>query len=129
MVAIIDYGVGNLFSLQSSFKAIGAEAVVTADPDVIHKADRILLPGVGGEEQVAARCAYNEIDMVIMFRGSDTDYGHLPQHNEIMRSCDLNNIPVATNLASAEIMVMALDRGDLDWREIVNPTLKDGKKQ
>ena len=47
MVAIIDYGVGNLFSLQSSFKAIGAEAVVTADPDVIHKADRILLPGVG----------------------------------------------------------------------------------
>ena len=87
-----------------------------------------LLPGVGGEEQVAARCAYNEIDMVIMFRGSDTDYGHLPQHNEIMRNCDLNNIPVATNLASAEIMVMALDRGDLDWREIVNPILKDGKK-
>lgn len=47
MVAIIDYGVGNLFSLQSSFRAIGVEAVVTADPEVIRKADRILLPGVG----------------------------------------------------------------------------------
>ena len=47
MIAIIDYGVGNLFSLQSSFHAIGADAVVTADPAVIHKADKILLPGVG----------------------------------------------------------------------------------
>ena len=47
MIAIIDYGVGNLFSLQSSFRAIGAEAVVTADPAVIHSADKILLPGVG----------------------------------------------------------------------------------
>ena len=47
MIAIIDYGVGNLFSLQSSFAAIGAEAIVTADPEVIAKADKILLPGVG----------------------------------------------------------------------------------
>jgi len=47
MIAIIDYGVGNLFSLQSSFSAIGAEAIVTADPAVIAKADKILLPGVG----------------------------------------------------------------------------------
>ena len=47
MIAIIDYGVGNLFSLQSSFAAIGADAVVTADRDVIRRADRVLLPGVG----------------------------------------------------------------------------------
>ena len=47
MVAIIDYGVGNLFSLRSSFAAIGADAVVTADPQVIKQADRIILPGVG----------------------------------------------------------------------------------
>ena len=47
MIAIIDYGVGNLFSLKSSFAAIGAEAVVTSDADVIRAADRILLPGVG----------------------------------------------------------------------------------
>ena len=47
MVAIVDYGVGNLFSLKSSFAAIGAEAVVTADPNVLAAADRIVLPGVG----------------------------------------------------------------------------------
>ena len=55
MVAIIDYGVGNLFSLASSFKAIGAEAVVTSDPEVIRAADKILLPGVGAFEDAAAK--------------------------------------------------------------------------
>lgn len=47
MIAIIDYGVGNLFSLGSSFRAIGAEVTVTSDPATIHQADRIILPGVG----------------------------------------------------------------------------------
>ena len=55
MIAIIDYGVGNLFSLKSSFAAIGAQAVVTADPAVIRAADRILLPGVGAFEDAAAK--------------------------------------------------------------------------
>ena len=53
MIAIIDYGVGNLFSLASSFSAIGAEAVVTCDPDVIRAADRLILPGVGAFEDAA----------------------------------------------------------------------------
>jgi len=47
MIAIIDYGVGNLFSLVSSFKAVGAHTVVTGDPEVIKKADKLVLPGVG----------------------------------------------------------------------------------
>ena len=47
MIAIVDYGVGNLFSLQSSLAAIGAEAVVTADPNILRQADKIILPGVG----------------------------------------------------------------------------------
>ena len=55
MVAIIDYGVGNLFSLKSSLAAIGAEAVVTADPDVIKAADKIILPGVGAFGDAAAK--------------------------------------------------------------------------
>ena len=55
MIAIIDYGVGNLFSLQSSFAAIGAEAVVTADPAVIRAANRLLLPGVGAFADAAAK--------------------------------------------------------------------------
>jgi glutamine amidotransferase len=53
MIAIIDYGVGNLFSLASSFSAIGADAVATGDPDVIRSADRIILPGVGAFEDAA----------------------------------------------------------------------------
>lgn len=55
MIAIIDYGVGNLFSVQSSFAAIGAEAVVTSDPEVIRAADRILLPGVGAYRDAAQK--------------------------------------------------------------------------
>ncbi len=55
MLAIIDYGVGNLFSLQSSLKAIGQEAVVTGDPKTIRAADRIILPGVGAFEDAAAK--------------------------------------------------------------------------
>lgn len=55
MIAIIDYGVGNLFSLQSSFAAIGQEAVVTSDPAVIAQADRLILPGVGAFEDAAKK--------------------------------------------------------------------------
>ena len=55
MIAIIDYGVGNLLSLKSSFAAIGAEAVVTADPEVIRGADRLILPGVGAFEDAARK--------------------------------------------------------------------------
>ena len=88
------------------------------------------MPGIGGgEEQIAARCAYNEIDLVLLLRDPKIDYRQNLQHNEILQQCDANNIPVATSLASAEVMVLALDRGDLDWREIVNPTFKDGRKK
>ena len=55
MIAIIDYGVGNLFSLKSSFAAIGQEAVVTSDPEIIAKADRLILPGVGAFEDAAKK--------------------------------------------------------------------------
>ena len=55
MIAIIDYGVGNLFSLTSSFAAIGAEAVATSDPDIIRAADRLILPGVGAFADAAKK--------------------------------------------------------------------------
>ena len=53
MIAIIDYGVGNLFSLKSSFAAIGQEASVTSDPEEIRRADRVILPGVGAFRDAA----------------------------------------------------------------------------
>lgn len=66
MVAIIDYGVGNLFSLSSSFIAIGSEAVVTNDPEVIRKADRILLPGVGAFSDAIAKLRESGLIPVLM---------------------------------------------------------------
>ncbi|MBQ9113801.1 MAG: imidazole glycerol phosphate synthase subunit HisH [Clostridia bacterium] len=55
MIAIIDYGVGNLFSIKSSFEAVGADTVVTSDPKAIRNADKIMLPGVGAFEDAARK--------------------------------------------------------------------------
>ena len=65
MVAIVDYGVGNLFSLKSSLAAIGAEAVVTADPEVLAKADQIILPGVGAFEDAAKKLRDTGLDRMV----------------------------------------------------------------
>ena len=65
MIAVIDYGVGNLFSLCSSLKAVGADVVITGDPDIIRKADRIVLPGVGAFEDAAKKLAVNGLDEVV----------------------------------------------------------------
>ena len=66
MIAIIDYGIGNLFSVVSSFKYIGADAVVTSDPEVIKKSDRILLPGVGAFEDAAKKLRETGLDKVLL---------------------------------------------------------------
>ena len=65
MIAVIDYGVGNLFSLVSSLKAVGAEAIVTSDADIIKKADKILLPGVGAFEDAIAKLRATGLDKLI----------------------------------------------------------------
>ena len=66
MIAIVDYGVGNLFSLKCSLASIGAEAVVTSDPEVICNADRILLPGVGAFEDAARKLRECGLDQVVI---------------------------------------------------------------
>ena len=65
MIAVIDYGVGNLFSLCSSLERIGAQAVVTADPQVIDKADKLILPGVGAFADAAQKLRASGLDVVI----------------------------------------------------------------
>ena len=73
----------------------------------------------GGHQQINARIAYNEIDLVIMFTDPyTTDDWDNSQLVETIRQCDRQNVVVATNSASAEIAIMGLQRGDLDWREI-----------
>ena len=66
MVVIVDYGVGNLFSLVSSFRAIGVEAVATADVDIIKNAQRIVLPGVGAFEDAAKKLRLSGLDKVVI---------------------------------------------------------------
>ena len=83
--------------------------------------ERLLTGEQGGEQQIASRIAYNEIDVLLDFRDTrQTDFVD-PVEHELFRMCDMYNIPVATNIATAEVIITALERGDLDWREIVNP--------
>jgi len=82
---------------------------------------RLLAGEQGGEQQIASRISYNEIDVLLYFRSTAPDQGHGEVENNLMRLCDVHNVPVATNIATAEVLICALDRGDLDWREIVNP--------
>ena len=75
----------------------------------------------GGHQQINARIAYNEIDLVLLFADPNTiDPWDDSQTMETLRYCDKHNVPVATNLASAEMLVMGLQRGDLDWREVLH---------
>ena len=83
------------------------------------KIDKLMSGSQGGEQQLASRIAYNEIDVLLYFRDPRPNSNHLAIENELLRACDLNNIPVATNIATAEVVITALDRGDLDWREFV----------
>ena len=73
----------------------------------------------GGHQQINARIAYNEIDLVLLFTDPNTtDPWDDAQMIETIRHCDKHNVPIATNLGSAEIAIMGLQRGDLDWREM-----------
>ena len=77
----------------------------------------------GGGQQIGARIAYNELHMVLCFDDPNTKEPS-PDIIYISRLCDKNNIPYASNIATAEMLVLGLDRGDLDWRDIVNPKNK-----
>jgi methylglyoxal synthase len=79
-------------------------------------------PGpLGGEQQIGARVALNEMDLVIFLRDPLTAREYEPDMNSLLRLCDVHNIPFATNIATAEMLIKGLERGDLYWREIVNP--------
>ena len=81
-----------------------------------------LMPGsTGGEEQITARVVYNQIDLVLLFRDPMMKYDSESTLNSLLRNCDKNSIPISTNVATAEVLIQGLARGDLAWREIVNP--------
>ncbi|MBQ3497636.1 MAG: methylglyoxal synthase [Clostridia bacterium] len=75
----------------------------------------------GGDQQISARIACNEIDLLLLFRDPLNPKPGEPNEATLLRLCDVHNIPVATNIATAEAIIHSLERGDLDWRDIVNP--------
>ena len=83
--------------------------------------ERLLSSEHGGLQQIASRISYDEIDMLLYFRETSPENVNDESDSSLLRLCDLHNVPVATNIATAELLVRALDRGDLDWREIINP--------
>ena len=81
----------------------------------IHK---YLAGPLGGMQQLGSQVGQNDIDALIFLRDPLAPKPHEPNVNDVVRLCDMHNIPMATNLATAELIVLALDRGDLDWREM-----------
>ncbi len=75
----------------------------------------------GGDQQIGALIACNEIDMLLIFGDPINSKENEPGTYSLLRLCDVHNVPAATNIATAEALIHSLERGDLDWRDIVNP--------
>ena len=81
----------------------------------VHK---FLAGHLGGEQQISAQIEHNQMDLVIFLRDPSNPKSHEPDVNNLIKLCDMYNIPLASNLASAELLIKSLDRGDLEWREV-----------
>ena len=85
------------------------------------KIEKLMTGEHGGEQKIASRIAYDEIDVLLFFRSTNASSSYDEEEFELLSMCDRHTVPVATNSATAEVLVCALERGDLDWRNIVNP--------
>lgn len=80
---------------------------------------RFLSGPQGGSQQIASRISCDEIDLLLLFRDPMNPKPSEPDEKVLLNLCDVHNIPVATNIATAEVLIHGLERGDLDWRELV----------
>ena len=80
---------------------------------------KFLAGSQGGAQQIGALISCNEIDLLLFFRNPLNPKPYEPNDHDLLRLCDMHNIPVATNIATAESLVRGLERGDLDWRALV----------
>ncbi len=83
--------------------------------------EKYLSGAQGGAQQIGSRIACDEIDLLLIFRDPLNPKPGEPNEANLLRLCDVHNIPVATNIATAEALIHSLEHGDLDWRDIVNP--------
>ncbi|MBR4798948.1 MAG: methylglyoxal synthase [Clostridia bacterium] len=84
--------------------------------------EKLLSGSHGGSEQIASKIAYGEVDLLILLRDTNNDAEYAETEMGLVRLCDKYTVPVATNIATAEALILALDRGDLDWRELQKQT-------
>ena len=84
---------------------------------------RFLSGAQDGGQEISARISCDEIDVLLFFRDPINPKASEPTDMNLLRLCDVHNVPVATNIATAEALILALERGDLDWREIGNPNV------
>ncbi|SDN36690.1 methylglyoxal synthase [Alkalicoccus daliensis] len=75
---------------------------------------------LGGDQQIGAMIAENKMDLVLFFKDPLSAQPHEPDINALSRLCDVYSVPIATNMATAEVLIHGLSRGDLNWRELVN---------
>ena len=83
--------------------------------------ETFLMGSSGGMEQISSRISFNEIDIVFYFRSTDPAKEIHEYESSLLRLCDVYNVPLATNIATAEALVIALDNGSLNWRDLINP--------
>jgi methylglyoxal synthase len=83
--------------------------------------ETMLMGSSGGMEQIASKISFDEIDCVFYFRSTEPAKEIHDYENTLLRLCDVYNIPLATNIATAEALVTALENGNLSWREYINP--------
>ncbi len=88
---------------------------------------RFMGGGSGGDQQIGSRIANNEIDLLIFFRDPTNGDRSGVDDMTLLRLCDVHNVPVATNIATAEVLVHALERGDLAWRDILSARHRKGQ--
>ena len=103
--------------------ATGTTGKLVSEATGLH-IQRFMSGSQGGDQQLASSISCNEIDLLLFFRDPLTAKAHEPNDINILRLCDVHNSPVATNIATAEALIHSLARGDLDWRDIVNPKPK-----
>ncbi|MTI48507.1 methylglyoxal synthase [Sporosalibacterium faouarense] len=84
------------------------------------KIHRFLSGPLGGDQQIGAKIATNEMDLIFFIRDPLTAQPHEPDILALMRLCDVHNIPLATNIGTAELLIKGLARGDLSWREVIH---------
>jgi len=89
------------------------------------KVQRFMSGPLGGDQQIGAMVANNDMDLIIFLRDPLMAQPHEPDITALLRLCDVMGVPVATNMATAEILIKALERGDFKWREL-NDKYKPG---